>query len=210
MLTQPAAIHIASTWARSAGAVAFYDAGDVQANGFQAVEDTELGQTFTETGASYMGFAVSALLATALADTPFYGVAFSGDGSFTMNPQILIDGVAHGARGCILLFDNRRMGAISGLQTAQYGQDFATSDGVEVDYVGWANSVAGVRGVHGGYTPDELEEALKTARAYEGLTLIHVPVYYGEDELGGLGAFGRWNVGNWVEGTQALRHEMGL
>ncbi len=210
VLTQPAAIHIASTWARSAGAVAFYDAGDVQANGFQAVEDTELGQTFTETGASYMGFAVSALLATALADTTFYGVAFSGDGSFTMNPQILIDGVAHGARGCILLFDNRRMGAISGLQTAQYGQDFATSDGVEVDYVGWANSVAGVRGVHGGYTPDELEEALKTARAYEGLTLIHVPVYYGEDELGGLGAFGRWNVGNWVEDTQALRHEMGL
>ena len=31
--------------------------------------------------------AVSALLATGLATPPFYGVAFTGDGSFTMNPQ---------------------------------------------------------------------------------------------------------------------------
>ena len=36
-------------------------------------------------------------MATALASEPFYGVAVTGDGSFTMNPQILIDGVEHGA-----------------------------------------------------------------------------------------------------------------
>ena len=59
-------------------------------------------KTFTETGASYMGFAVSALLATGTARQPFFGLAFTGDGSFTMNPQILIDGAEHGARGCIL------------------------------------------------------------------------------------------------------------
>ncbi|NLV40675.1 MAG: thiamine pyrophosphate-binding protein, partial [Candidatus Hydrogenedentes bacterium] len=88
VLTQPAAIKIASDWCRAHNAVAFFDAGDVQANGFQIVEDDRLGRTFTETGASYMGFAVSALLATAMTDTPFYAVAFSGDGSFTMNPQI--------------------------------------------------------------------------------------------------------------------------
>ncbi len=210
VLTQPAAIHIAAAWARQVGAVAFFDAGDVQANGFQVVEDERLGQTFTETGASYMGFAASALLATALADTPFYGLAFSGDGSFTMNPQILIDGVEHGARGCILLLDNRRMGAISALQSAQYGADFATWDGVVVDYVGWANSIAGVQGLYGGNAPEDLLIALEKAHAYGGLSLVHVPVYYGDNELGGLGAFGRWNVGNWVEATQALRHEIGL
>ena len=35
-----------------------FDAGDVQANGFQIVEDDAPGETFTETGASYMGFAL--------------------------------------------------------------------------------------------------------------------------------------------------------
>ena len=187
-----------------------FDAGDVQANGFQIVEDDRLGQTFTETGASYMGFAVSALLATAVTEKPFYGLAFSGDGSFTMNPQILIDGVEHGARGCILLLDNRRMGAITGLQFAQYSEEHATSDTVEVDYVAWAQAVKGVKAFHGGYSPESLSEALNQAKAYDGLSFIYVPVYFGPDELGGMGVFGRWNVGNWCGDTQALRHKIGL
>ena len=210
VLTQPAAIKAAVDWARGNGAVALFDAGDVQANGFQIVEDESLGQTFTDTGASYMGFAVSALLATGLAAKPFYAVAFTGDGSFMMNPQILIDGVEHGAHGCILLFDNRRMAAISGLQRAQYGADFATNDGVAVDYVALAAAVSGVQAVFGGRSIPELLAALKRARAHGGLSLIHVPVYCGDDPLGGLGAWGRWNVGNWVADTQALRHKIGL
>ena len=48
------------------------------------------------------------------------------------------------------------------------------------------------------------------AKAYPGLSLIHIPVYFGLDELGGMGVFGRWNVGNWVQATQALRHKIGL
>ena len=140
VLTQPAAIKVATDWARERDAVCFFDAGDVQANGFQIVEDDRLGRTFTETGASYMGFAVSALLATAVAAEPFYGLAISGDGSFTMNPQVLIDGVEHGAKGCILLLDNRRMGAITGLQLAQYGCECATHDSVAVDYIAWASA----------------------------------------------------------------------
>ena len=115
VLTQPAAIKIATDWAKERDAVCFFDAGDVQANGFQIVEDQNPYQTFTETGASYMGFAVSALLANAAASEPKFGLALTGDGSFTMNPQILIDGLEHGARGCILLLDNGRMGAITGL-----------------------------------------------------------------------------------------------
>jgi len=210
VLTQPAAIKIATDWARAHDAVGFFDAGDVQANGFQIVEDDRLGRTVTETGASYMGFAVSALLATALAERSFYGVAFTGDGSFTMNPQILIDGVQHGARGCILLMDNRRMGAISALQDAQYGTDHATCDRVAVDYQAWAAAVSGVHALHGGHGPESLVAALDVAFDRGGLALVHVPVYYGADPLGGLGAFGRWNVGNWVDDTQSLRHEIGL
>jgi 3D-(3,5/4)-trihydroxycyclohexane-1,2-dione acylhydrolase (decyclizing) len=210
VLSQPAAIKAATDWARSRDLVTFFDAGDVQANGFQIVEDQRPGRTFTDTGASYMGFAVSALLATAVASRPFYGLAMTGDGSFMMNPQILIDGVYHGARGCILLMDNRRMAAISALQEAQYGQVYATNDTVEVDYRSLAGAVKGVKALDGGRSTESLIDALEEAHGYEGLSLIHLPVYYGADPLGGLGAFGRWNVGNWVKDTQALRHRIGL
>jgi 3D-(3,5/4)-trihydroxycyclohexane-1,2-dione acylhydrolase (decyclizing) len=210
VLTQPAAIKAALDWARANRAVSFFDAGDVQANGFQIAENEYWGQTITDTGASYMGFAVSALLATAMTEEPFYGLAFSGDGSFTMNPQILIDGIAHGAWGCILVFDNRRMAAISGLQAAQYKYDFATSDSVDVDYVAWAQAIKGVKALHSGFSVESLGAALDEARAYHGLSLIHIPVYYGPDELGGMGVFGHWNVGNWSAETQKLRHQIGL
>ncbi len=210
VLTQPAAIKAATDWARENGVVSFFDAGDVQANGLQVVEDDRPGRTFTETGASYMGFAASALLATALASEPFYGLALTGDGSFMMNPQILIDGVCHGARGCILLLDNRRMAAVSALQEGQYGQAHATWDNVAVDYVRLAGAVKGVQAMEGGRSLNSLRAALDRARSYGGLSLIHVPVYYGPDPLGGLGAYGRWNVGNWCAETQALRHKIGL
>jgi 3D-(3,5/4)-trihydroxycyclohexane-1,2-dione acylhydrolase (decyclizing) len=210
VLTQPAAIQIATDWARSQGAVSFFDSGDVQANGFQVVEDDHPGQTFTETGSSYMGFAVSALLATGVASKPFYGLALTGDGAFTMNPQILIDGVEHGACGCILLLDNGRMGAITGLQEAQYGTGFATWNTIQVDYLAWARGILGLLSLDGGRTPDSLRASLEAAGKYKGLTLIHVPVYFGPDPLGGMGVYGRWNVGNWCEDVQKLRHEIGL
>jgi 3D-(3,5/4)-trihydroxycyclohexane-1,2-dione acylhydrolase (decyclizing) len=210
VLTQPAAIKIAADWAKKKDIVKFFDAGDVQANGFQVVEDESYGKTFTETGASYMGFAVSALLATSAGRRKFYGLAFTGDGSFTMNPQVLIDGVQHGARGCILLLNNRRMAAISGLQQAQYNNEFATSDSVEVDYVTLAAAVKGVLAIEGGCSKGELLAALDRAYAHDGLSLVHVPVYYGPDLLGGMGVYGRWNVGNWCADTQSLRHNIGL
>ncbi|KKL63604.1 hypothetical protein LCGC14_2173420, partial [marine sediment metagenome] len=80
----------------------------------------------------------------------------------------------------------------------------------EVDYVAWAKSVKGVAAFDGGRTPQSLGEALDKAYAHPGLSLIHVPLYFGPDPMGGLGAYGRWNVGGWVEDVQALRHEIGL
>jgi 3D-(3,5/4)-trihydroxycyclohexane-1,2-dione acylhydrolase (decyclizing) len=202
VLYQPAAIKVVADFAKRVGTAKFFDAGDVQANGFQIVEDDATGDTFTETGASYMGFAVSALLASAMVDKPRYGIAFTGDGSFMMNPQVLIDAVEHKLRGMIVIFDNRRMAAITGLQLAQYGKEFRTNDSVPVDYVQLAGAVKGVRALHGGYTADELRAALKQAQAHEGLSVVHVPVYAGPDELAGLGAFGQWNVGNWCDDVQ--------
>lgn len=210
VLTQPAAVHTVAEWAAQAEAVTFFDAGTVQAVGFQISTQESEGTSFTDSGASYMGFAASAVLATALSGKDWYAVALSGDGSFTMNPQVLIDGVAHGAKGCIVVLDNRRMAAISSLQIDQYGADHATHDGVAVDYVAWAEAVEGVTAFHGGYSRDSLRAALSQARAGGGLTLVHVPVYYGDDPMGGFPSYGRWNVGNWVADTQNLRHEIGL
>jgi 3D-(3,5/4)-trihydroxycyclohexane-1,2-dione acylhydrolase (decyclizing) len=210
VLTQPAAIKIAYDFAKEKKAARYFDAGDVQANGFQVVEDEEYGLTYSDTGASYMGFAVGALLSAALADNPTYVFAFTGDGSFTMNPQILFDGVEHGLRGCIILFDNRRMAAITGLQNAQYQNDYKTSDRVETDYVVLARSVKGVMAIEGGTTPEALRNALEQAYAHQGLSLIHIPVYAGEHELGGLGVFGAWNVGNWCEEVQKKHHRLGF
>ncbi|MDL2403730.1 thiamine pyrophosphate-binding protein [Rhizobium mayense] len=202
VLTQPRVIRIAAEFCRRHGAVKFFDAGDVQANGFQIVEDRSPNDTYTETGASYMGFAVSALLSSALAENGRYSVAFTGDGSFMMNPQVLIDGVEHGVHGTILLLDNRRMAAISHLQLAQYGRDFRTNDSVAVDYVQMASAVKGVKALHGGTDEQYLAAALEEARRWRGLSLVHVPVYFGDHPAVGLGAYGQWNVGNWVEAVQ--------
>jgi 3D-(3,5/4)-trihydroxycyclohexane-1,2-dione acylhydrolase (decyclizing) len=102
------------------------------------------------------------------------------------------------------------MAAISALQGTQYGAAHATGDDVVVDYVRLAGAVKGLNALEGGRSQKSLRAALDRAQSYEGLSLIHVPVYYGPDPLGGLGAFGRWNVGNWCRDTQALRHKIGL
>lgn len=211
VLTQPAAIATVVEYADENGAIKVFDSGDVQANGFQVVEDEFEWQTVNETGASYMGFAGAAIMSAALTQTkPRFVCAFCGDGSFMMSPQVLIDAVEHGVRGCIVVFDNRRMAAISSLQHAQYEHEYRTSDCVEVDYVKLASAVKGVLGLWGGTSRAELKEALDKAYAYNGLSLIHIPVYSGPDERGGLGVYGNWNVGNWCEGVQTEHHRIGL
>jgi 3D-(3,5/4)-trihydroxycyclohexane-1,2-dione acylhydrolase (decyclizing) len=203
VMTQPQAIRVVAEFAKGIGAAKLFDAGDVQANGFQIVEDDRPFDTFTESGASYMGYAVSALMAAAVADAPRYAIAFTGDGSFMMNPQVLLDAAEHGLDAAIVLFDNRRMAAITGLQRAQYGAEFRTSDGVAVDYVRMASAFPGVLALPGGDSPQSLRAALEAARGHRGLTLIHVPVYGGNDPVGGMGAYGAWNVGNWVADVEA-------
>lgn len=198
VLTQPVAIKAIVDFAKSVDAVKFFDSGDVQCNALQICEDDRPFDTMSDGGASYMGFAVSSLVAAAMADRPRYGIAVSGDGAFWMNPQVLTDGIEHGARGMIVLLDNRRMGAISGLQAAQFGNIHATNDAVAVDYVALSKVIPGLYTCFGGYGREELQAALKAAHAHDGLSLVHVPVHWGtESDVGNLGSYGSWNVGNW-------------
>ena len=107
-----------------------------------------------------------------------------------MNPQMLIDGVEHGVEGMIVMFDNRRMAAITGLQEAQYGDEFRTNDSVAVDYVALAAAVAGVKAVFGGTTRNAAA-ALASATRIDGLSVVHVPVYCGAIRWA---AWGLWLV----------------
>ena len=210
VLTQAAALRIIEDWAAARGVFRWFDAGDVQATAFQVSRDQRPDASFTDGGASYMGFGASALLATALSPASPYSLSVVGDGSFLMNPQALIDGVVHGARGAIVVLDNRRMGAISALQEAQYGRAYATFDDAEIDFVRLAGSVEGVVAVRGGGSAEALVAALEKVFAHGGVGLVHVPVYYGPHPRGSISAFGRWNVGSWVSETQALRHRLDL
>jgi 3D-(3,5/4)-trihydroxycyclohexane-1,2-dione acylhydrolase (decyclizing) len=127
-----------------------------------------------------------------------------------MNPQILIDAVAHGVRGMVVIFDNRRMAAITGLQEAQYGAGYRTNDAVAVDYVQMAGAVDGVFAAYGGDSADGLARALAAAHDHDGLSVVHVPVYCGDDPRGGMGAYGAWNVGNWCVDVQARWHDQDI
>lgn len=98
----------------------------------------------------------------------------------------------------------------SSLQAEQYGREFRTSDRVAVDYVALARAVAGVGAFPGGYSARALRAALEEAWAHGGLSVVHVPVYYGDDPRARLGAYGRWNVGRWCEEVQARYHRQGL
>lgn len=204
VLTQPQAIKVAVDFADTIDALKLFDAGDVQANGFQIVEDDRPDQTVTETGASYMGFAVSALTAGAIAGEKRPQIAFTGDGSFFMNPQILIDAVEHGLKATIVIFDNRRMAAITNLQRAQYAVDFRTSDSVAVNYVQLASAVRGVMAFDGGDSKQTLQAALQKAHQHDGLSVVHVPVYADGNATEGMGSYGSWNVGNWCDAVQTI------
>ena len=102
----------------------------------------------------------------------------------------------------VVIFDNRRMAAIGGRQRAQYGTEFKVGDSVAVDYVRLCSAIGGVAAVFGGYDLSTLQRALREAYRPDGISVVHVPVYAGEDALGGLGAWGQWNVGNWCESVQ--------
>jgi 3D-(3,5/4)-trihydroxycyclohexane-1,2-dione acylhydrolase (decyclizing) len=102
------------------------------------------------------------------------------------------------------------MAAISALQIDQYGCDFATCDSVAVDYVALAAAVRGVNALFGGFDHASLETALERAHDHDGLSLVHVPVYFGSDPRGGMGVYGRWNVGDWCDEVQDRYHSQPL
>jgi hypothetical protein len=58
---------------------------------------------------------------------------------------------------------NGRMGAISGLQSAQYRAEFATWNSLKVDYLSWGRGVPRLLALDGGRTPETLRSTLAQA-----------------------------------------------
>ena len=183
-MTQPQAIKTVCDFAKAVGAVRLFDAGDVQANGFQIVEDDRPFETFTETGASYIGYAVRALMASAIADAPSRTIALTGDGSFMMirkfsSMRSSIDFVPPSSssttgRWAPSPVCNSRSTRCSAHRVRLSSTTCASRRG------------NGVRALDGGATPESLDMASDEAHAYNGLSVIRVPVYGGApDPVGG-------------------------
>jgi len=205
-LTQPAVIKAVDEFINARGGIKIYDAGDVQAHGFQIARHTAPKTFISDTGNSAMGFGISAAFGLGLEPSGQYPTAIIGDGSFLMQAQAVRDMVKHGSRCTVVVLDNQAMGAITALQWAQEYHGFATSDppGVApVDFAALAQSM-GCAGFRAGSSLESVVECLERARSSSGPAVVDVKVAFGRDKYAALGAFGRWNVGPWSPAVEAI------
>jgi 3D-(3,5/4)-trihydroxycyclohexane-1,2-dione acylhydrolase (decyclizing) len=205
-LTQPAVIRAVDEYVNAHGGLKIYDAGDVQAHGFQIARHPGPKTFISDTGNSAMGFGISAAFALGLVGNGQYPTAIIGDGSFLLQAQAIRDMVKHGSRCTVVVLDNQAMGAITSLQWAQNYHAFATFDPpslAPVDFAAMAESM-GCPGFRCGPDLDALADCLARAREVAGPAVVDVKVAFGRDHYVALDAFGRWNVGPWSEEVEAI------
>ena len=205
-LTQPAVIKTIDEFINTHGGIKVYDAGDVQAHGFQVARHPAPKTFISDTGNSAMGFGICAAFALGLAPDGKYPTAIIGDGSFLIQAQAIRDMVKHGSRCTVVVLDNQAMGAITALQWAQEYRGFATCDppgAAPVDFAAMAQSM-GCAGFRAGSSLDSVVECLERARACGGPAVVDVKVAFGRDKYAALAAFGRWNVGPWSSAVEAI------
>jgi 3D-(3,5/4)-trihydroxycyclohexane-1,2-dione acylhydrolase (decyclizing) len=205
-LTQPAAIRAIDDHVNDFRGIKIFDAGDVQAHGFQLCRHLEPKTWLNETGNSCMGFGICAAFGLGLVPDGKYPTAIIGDGSFLMQAQAVRDMVKHGSNCTVVVLDNQAMGAITSLQYAQQYGEFATLDSPRtdaVDFAALAESM-GAAGFRAEASLDSLGSCLDRAHAYQGPAVIDVKVHRGPEEHSALDAFGRWNVGPWSETVESI------
>ena len=67
-----------------------------------------------------------------------------------------------------------------------------------------------MRALHGGETRAALAAALNEAHAHAGCPWCTFQSITVPNPLGGMGAYGSWNVGNWVTDVQQRYHSLGV
>jgi 3D-(3,5/4)-trihydroxycyclohexane-1,2-dione acylhydrolase (decyclizing) len=205
-LTQPAVIKAIDDYVNGFQGIKIYDAGDVQAHGFQIARSVKPKTFLSDTGNSCMGFGIAAAFGLGLVRDGKYPTALIGDGSFLMQAQAIRDMVKHGSNCTIIVLDNQAMGAISALQQAQKYSRFVTEDKAEippVDFGKLAESM-GCSAFRPEASVDSLLDAVDRARRCDGPAVVDVKVAPSRQGYGALGAFGRWNVGPWSATVESI------
>jgi 3D-(3,5/4)-trihydroxycyclohexane-1,2-dione acylhydrolase (decyclizing) len=205
-LTQPAAIKAIDDYINGYEGIKIYDAGDVQAHGFQIARHVKPKTFLTDTGNSCMGFGICAAFGLGLMKDGRYPTAVIGDGSFLMQAQAIRDMVKHGSNCTVVVLDNQSMAAISALQQAQKYSRFATEDAVRtppVDFAKLAESM-GCVGLRPEASINSLIDCVDRAHRHDGPAVVDVKVAPSLEGHSALGAFGRWNVGPWSATVESI------
>ena len=141
----------------------------------------------SEYGYSCMGYEIAGALGVKLADPRREVIAFLGDGSYLMLNHEIVTAVQENQKLIILLNDNHAFGCIHHLQKSSggrsFGNEFRHRDArsgrlegasVSVDFVANAASLGAV--VFTANDAKSLREALDSARAEKGTSLVYVPI----------------------------------
>ncbi|GAA2681990.1 acetolactate synthase large subunit [Nonomuraea recticatena] len=126
-------------------------------------------------GLSSMGFAVPGAIAAKLAFPSRRVLAATGDGAFLMNSQELETAVRERIPITVLIWEDGAYGLIDWKMGLELGRSSSIAFG-NPDFVRYAESF-GARG-HRVRTAEELLPTLREALAYEGVSVITVPVDY--------------------------------
>ncbi|OBZ18613.1 3D-(3,5/4)-trihydroxycyclohexane-1,2-dione acylhydrolase (decyclizing) [Bacillus sp. FJAT-27264] len=156
-----------------------------------------------EYGFSCMGYEVSGAFGVALAEPERDVYAFVGDGSYLMLHSELVTSLQEGRKITVLLFDNHGYQCIHNLQRGHgsdgFGNEFRyreqstgryTGAPLPIDFSAHARSLGAA--AYKATTPEELEQALKSAKEETRTTLIEIPVLAGTNTDG---YESWWNVG---------------
>lgn len=140
-----------------------------------------------EYGYSCMGYEIAGGLGVKMADPSREVYVMVGDGSYLMMHTEIVTSIQEGLKLTIVLVDNGGFRCIRDLQTFSGSPAFGNElryrsrdsnrldgDPVQIDFAANARSLGAV--AYRATTPEELREALSSARSETTTTLIHVPL----------------------------------
>jgi acetolactate synthase-1/2/3 large subunit len=133
-------------------------------------------RTFLSTGfAGTLGSAAAVVIGAKAALPDRAVVAIAGDGGFLFTATELASAVQHDIRAITIVFNDQAYGNVLRIQTERFGAERTiASQLVNPEIVAFAASFGclGLRAT----SPTELSDALRTALAHDGPTVIEVPV----------------------------------
>lgn len=155
-------------------AVITTDVGQHQMWSAQYLRRMQPNHFVTSGGLGTMGFGLPAAMGAAAAKPNNEIWCVTGDGSFQMNLQELVTCVQENYPIKVLLLDNNYLGMVRQWQEAFYAKNYSGVELLNPDFVKLAEA-CGVKGIRA-TNFEELDKAVKDAKAHDGPCLIHAAV----------------------------------